>query len=100
MTREEALNAARQCVCTDRESMYGNPENNFALIAAFWNDYLEARYPEIEYSYVIEAEDVAVMMALLKIARIATGKPKVDNWVDLIGYAACGAEIQEKGELL
>ena len=33
------------------------------------------------------------MMALLKIARIATGGPKEDSWVDLAGYAACGGEI-------
>lgn len=94
MTREQFLDDAKKCVCTDREEQYGAPEDNFVTIAEFWNDYLEARYPEIEYSSVIEAEDVAVMMALLKIARISTGKPKVDNWVDLIGYAACGGEIQ------
>ena len=43
---------------------------------------------------VIEADDVAAMMALLKIARIATGTAKADNWVDLAGYAACGGELQ------
>ena len=34
------------------------------------------------------------MLALLKIARIASGHGKSDNWVDLAGYAACGGEIQ------
>ncbi len=33
-------------------------------------------------------------MALLKIARIATGHGKADNWVDLAGYAACGGELE------
>ena len=37
------------------------------------------------------------MLALLKIARIASGRAKEDNWVDLAGYAACGGEI-ESGE--
>ena len=96
MTREQILDEAKKCVCTDREGQYGAPENNFALIAAFWNGYLESKYPEIEYSSVIEACDVAMMMALLKVARIATGKPKADNFVDLIGYAACAGEIQLK----
>ena len=32
-------------------------------------------------------------MALLKIARIASSPAKEDNWVDLAGYAANGAEI-------
>ncbi len=38
--------------------------------------------------------DVAAMMALLKIARIASGQAKDDNWFDLCGYAACGAELE------
>lgn len=96
MTREQFLEEAKKCVCTDREEQYGAPEDNFALIAEFWNEYLESKYPEIEYSSVIEACDVAMMMALLKVARIATGKPKADNFVDLIGYAACAGEIQLK----
>jgi len=33
------------------------------------------------------------MMALLKIARIRTGTATEDSFVDLAGYAACGAEI-------
>ena len=38
------------------------------------------------------SRDVAVMMILLKIARVASSK-KSDNWVDIAGYAACGGEI-------
>ena len=34
------------------------------------------------------------MMALLKVARIATGN-KEDNFIDLAGYAACAGEIAE-----
>jgi len=34
-----------------------------------------------------------MMMALLKIARIRTGTATEDSFVDLAGYAACGAEI-------
>lgn len=36
-------------------------------------------------------------MALLKLARVAEGHGKTDNWVDLAGYAACGAEIESSG---
>lgn len=91
MTREEVLNAAKQCVCSDRESQYGNPESNFETIADFWNVYLEAADKLLSS---IEAADVAAMMGLLKLARIAIGKNKSDNWIDLAGYAACGGEIQ------
>ena len=85
MTRKETLDEALRCVCGDREA-YGTPEDNFSRIARLWEDYL--RHP-------ISPHDVAAMMALLKIARIASGQPKADNWVDLAGYAACGAELQE-----
>ena len=41
----------------------------------------------------MEAEDVAIMMILLKIARIQTGTFKPDNYIDIAGYAACAAEV-------
>lgn len=33
--REECLKKAMEIVCTDRESQYGAPEDNFAKIADF-----------------------------------------------------------------
>jgi hypothetical protein len=33
------------------------------------------------------------MMALMKIARLATNPAHEDSWVDLAGYAACGASV-------
>lgn len=94
-TRAEILEAAKKCVCQDRNDQYGEPENGFAVIASFWNIYLETTYTQIEYSSVIEPKDVAAMMALLKIARIAGGSAKADNWVDLCGYGACGGELDK-----
>ena len=32
------------------------------------------------------------MMALLKIARVKYNPRHADSWVDIAGYAACGAE--------
>lgn len=89
MKRAEILAAAEKCVCGDREQDYGSPEKNFGRIAEFWSTYT---------GYPIIAEDVAAMLALLKIARIASGNVKADNWVDLAGYAACGGEIETKTE--
>lgn len=97
-TREGILEAAKQCVCTDREGQYGSPEDNFRLIAKLWSEYLRAiglGDGSDEWD-LISADEVAVMMCLLKIARIATGKPKADSWIDLAGYAACGGEIQAR----
>ena len=36
MKRAEILEAARVCVCGEREQDYGTPENSFALIAKLW----------------------------------------------------------------
>ena len=84
MTRKEVLEAAAEIVCKDREEQYGKPEDNFGLIAKMWSIWLDTE---------VTASDVAMMMAMLKIARIKTGKPKEDNYIDLIGYVACMAEI-------
>ena len=85
MNRKECLEESIKCVCTDREGQYGSPENNFSLIAELWSVYKGETFT---------AEDVAMMMALLKIARIKAGKRKADNYVDLAGYAACACELR------
>lgn len=89
MKRVELLEAAAKCVCGQRQEDYGEIEDNFGCIAALWSVYKGTEFT---------AKDVAMMMALLKIARIKASD-KVDSYVDLAGYAACGAEIatREKG---
>ncbi|MCD7919481.1 MAG: DUF6378 domain-containing protein, partial [Clostridiales bacterium] len=88
--RAECLSRARECVCGERETDYGTPEDSFTAIARLWSAYLSnACRCEIELSPI----DVACMMGLLKIARIGGGRATVDSWVDLAGYAACGCEI-------
>lgn len=95
MKRTEILDTAKRCVCGDREQDYGRPENSFNTIAELWNTYI--REASDIQAIELGAKDVAAMLALLKIARIASGHAKEDNWVDLAGYAACGGEI-ETGE--
>ena len=94
MTRTQILEAANRCVCGERDTQYGNPENNFKTIAEFWTTYVKARCASPGSVIDISPEDVAAMMALLKIARITSAEPKADNWIDLAGYAACGGELQ------
>lgn len=89
MTRADILDGARKCVCEDRESQYGSPEDSFKLIAELWTVYLGCG---------VSPNDVAIMMALLKIARIATGRFKADSYIDACGYLACAGEIAGKGE--
>lgn len=82
-TREEILEKARQCVSGDRDHQYGSPEESFSRIAKYWSDYLDKN---------ISPKDVAIMMILFKIAR-EEHSSKLDNWVDICGYASCGGEI-------
>ena len=83
MTRKECLDAAAACVLKDRNNSYGGPEDSFGVIANLWSVYLGRKvYPA----------DVAMMMSLLKIARIKGNQGYADGYVDLAGYAACGAE--------
>ena len=96
MTREEILNAAKQCVCQDRNDQYGSPEDNFKTIAYLWTNYINAGNALRGVGICLRAKDVAAMMVLLKVARIATGSGSQDNWIDLAGYAACGGEIEGK----
>ena len=83
MKRAEILEAARVCVCGEREQDYGTPENSFALIGKLWTAYMGTPFTP---------KDVAMMMALLKVARIKGGDT-ADSVVDLAGYAACAGEI-------
>lgn len=83
MNRLDTLKAAADRVCGSREEDYGSPEDNFAVIAGLWTAYTGTD---------VTPKDVAMMMALLKIARAKAGS-KPDTYVDLAGYAACGAEI-------
>ena len=84
MTRKEVLEQAEKCVNGSREEDYGSPEHNFDRIAKMWNAYLGDN--------IVDAHDVAMMLSLLKIARARSGR-KMDNYIDLAGYAACAGEI-------
>lgn len=94
LTRADILHAAEKCVCGQRETDYGTPEDNFETIAELWETYLRRACVDEAGGVYIDANDVAMMMALLKIARIAAGGGKADSWIDLAGYAACGAECE------
>lgn len=94
LTRADILHAAEKCVCGQRETDYGTPEDNFKAIAELWSVYLDRISVGKHGNTIVDEKDVAVMMALLKIARIAAGGGKADSWIDLAGYAACGAECE------
>ena len=72
-----------------RTDNHGNPEDTFSDIAKMWSVYLGKQ---------IESEDVANMMILLKVCRAKNSPNYRDNWVDIIGYSACGAACKVKAD--
>lgn len=88
MHREEFCEVIKTIVCGDRDEQYGGPEDNFSNIADWWSAYLD---------FGITSEDVAVMMILMKVARLQSSNfTSEDSWIDIAGYAACGCEIADR----
>lgn len=84
MNRSEILDTAKGYVTQDRAAQHGDAERGFNLIATYWSAHLDAD---------VSAADVAVMMTLLKLARIKANPDNMDSWIDGCGYLACGGEI-------
>ena len=86
-SRADILDTAKEYVTKDRAAQHGDMEDNFTRIAEYWSVHLDTPvYPD----------DVAVMMTLLKVARIKSNHEHPDNWVDGAGYMACGGELAAK----
>lgn len=77
--RGKCLDKAKEVINGERQDTYGNPEDSFRVIAGYWGTYLSVN---------ITSEDVMIMMALLKIARMSGQKYSHDNYVDAAGYIA------------
>lgn len=92
MIRGEILDTALQTINGARQDQYGNPEDNFQVIADLWNVYMQAE----KKGFFFGTHDVAMMMVLLKVARIRTGSGKADSYVDLCGYAALAHDMMAK----
>lgn len=94
-TRQKVLEDALKCVNGEREKQYGNPEDNFRRIAKRWSLYLTELYEDEGVVIELDPIDVARMMIEFKLARANGPKDKLDNYIDMIGYSACAAEIFE-----
>ena len=95
MTKEEILKKARDLITGDRNETHGDAFQNHAEIAEFWNIFLDKK---LQPMASITAEDVALMMVLMKISRNAQGKKNnLDNFIDMCGYAAIAGEINDTG---
>ena len=82
--QQDILEEARQLIHRDRAADYGEAKASFTRIAQLWSVYKGVE---------ITPKDVASMMILLKMSRSVTSN-KRDNWLDTIGYAALGSELE------
>ena len=80
----------------EREAAYGPPEKNLECQAHLIDTYLTAR-EEAGRGPVLHAHEFAMMMALAKIGRVATG-PRFheDNYRDAIGYLELAMRLAPK----
>jgi hypothetical protein len=86
MNRKDILDTAKNLISGDRHEQYGDARENFQLVANLWSSYMDGKKG-------FTAEDVAMLLALLKIARIRTGQVKADNFIDTEGYIALAGEL-------
>ena len=95
MLRKELLEKAIEITEGARQQHYGTPEDNFSRIAEYWQTYLR-QTQLVDGQIILCPHDVAVMMILMKVARLAADHLHDDSWLDIAGYASCGSECAMK----
>ena len=86
MRSRDLLKETIKVITGPRAKDYGDKYDNHVNIAELWSSYLDHR---------ISPHDVAICMALVKIARLKHRRTK-DCYIDIAGYAAIASEIESK----
>jgi len=89
--RGEILKDAYNVVNGVKLDQYGDPEDSFAAIAAYWTAYFQTAGLAI----AVSGKDVAMLMVLLKIAR-EQHLEKMDNLVDAAGYISLAYDLGQR----
>ena len=84
MNKAEVLERGIELITGDREKNYGSTHTNFSRIAALWSVVLD---------HDVDAHQVALCLAQLKVARLIETSDHEDSWCDGVGYLAIGAEL-------
>lgn len=89
--RDASLRNALSLINGERCDQYGAPEDSFKIIGEFWEVYDKYRRklkpgPE-------SPKDVALKMALLKIARTLGQEDTPDNYDDAAGYIGIAGDL-------
>ena len=86
MISKDLLKEAIELVGGDRQEEYGDKLTNHKNIADLWSIFLKRE---------IDPHDVAICMALVKVARLMHQRKK-DSYLDLAAYAAIAGEIEKR----
>ena len=81
------LARAASIIDGERDRSHGDRHESHRCIANLWTAYLDG--------YEFTSQDVAIMLALMKIARMKTGDGNGDNFIDAAGYLALAGELAE-----
>ena len=88
MISQDLLKEARELIGGDRQTDYGDKLTNHQNIADFWSVFLKKK---------ISAHDVAICMALVKVARLMN-QHKKDSYIDGSAYFAIAGEIEARSK--
>ena len=83
------LKTAIELIENNRDKDYGDKYINHKNIAKLWSNFLDIE---------ISPHDVAICMALVKIARMKHSHKK-DNYIDLAAYAAIAYEVHKTDQM-
>ena len=88
--RLRLLDDAARLINGERDAVYGPPVINHRRIAALWSAYLGSE---------IAPSEVAIMLGLVKVSRLAASPDHEDSYTDLAAYAAIAWEcVQEDSD--
>lgn len=85
--RKKIMKAASDLMDGERAKDYGDAFEMHRRIAAGWSEILGVK---------VEAHEVALCMAWLKIARLVETPSHEDSYVDLVAYGSLAGEIQAR----
>lgn len=96
MSAPNLFDAAKGIVYGDRERVYGDPGKNIRAIAALWSTYLLCKYGST--LEMIDSDDVAAMMRMVKEARLMNSPDHLDSLIDIAGYAGVQYRIATESD--
>jgi len=92
MKAADLLSEAAELVSGPRAEQHGDMRDNHENIAELWNAFLRIRRDPVA---PLTGSQVAICMALVKIARTQTGDDNADDLCDAAGYCGIASELND-----